>query len=263
MAKSKSHGWGAMKYPQLVLGMLAIFTYVGVEVTIQSNLGALLAEPSFGGLSSSQVAPYISMYWGSLMVGRWTGSIKVFEPSATLKNILIFIVPVVAFAVVIGVNAIAQNDITPLSSYVTCVIILAIAFYLGQDKPAKTLLLFSLLGMAFMLTGIFTTGRIAVYAFLSGGLFCSIMWPAIFALAIAGLGKFTSQGSAFLIMMILGGAIIPPIQGKLADMPSIGIHNSYWMAVICFAYLAFFAVSVKGILRRQGIDYDSSIGGGH
>lgn len=263
MAKSKSDGWGAMKYPQLVLGMLAIFTYVGVEVTIQSNLGALLAEPSFGGLSSSQVAPYISMYWGSLMVGRWTGSIKVFDPSATLKNILIFIVPVIAFAVVIGVNAIAQNDVTPLSSYVTCVIILAIAFYLGQDKPAKTLLLFSLLGMAFMLTGIFTTGRIAVYAFLSGGLFCSIMWPAIFALAIAGLGKFTSQGSAFLIMMILGGAIIPPIQGKLADMPSIGIHNSYWMAVICFAYLAFFAVSVKGILRRQGIDYDSSIGGGH
>ncbi|MCD6012958.1 MAG: glucose transporter [Flavipsychrobacter sp.] len=263
MAKSKSDGWGAMKYPQLVLGMLAIFTYVGVEVTIQSNLGALLAEPSFGGLSSSQVAPYISMYWGSLMVGRWTGSIKVFEPSATLKSILIFIVPVIAFAVVIGVNAIAQNDITPLSSYVTCVVILAIAFYMGQDKPAKTLLLFSLLGMAFMLIGIFTTGKIAIYAFLSGGLFCSIMWPAIFVLAIAGLGKFTSQGSAFLIMMILGGAIIPPIQGKLADMPSIGIHNSYWMAVICFAYLAFFAVSVKGILRRQGIDYDSSIDGGH
>ncbi len=263
MAKRKSEGWGAMKYPQLVLGMLAIFTYVGVEVTIQSNLGALLGEQAFGGLSSSQVAPYISMYWGSLMVGRWTGSIKVFEPSATLKSILIFIVPVIAFAVVIGVNAIAQNDITPLSSYVTCVIILAIAFYAGQDKPAKTLLLFSLLGMAFMLVGIFATGKVAIYAFLSGGLFCSIMWPAIFVLAIAGLGKFTSQGSAFLIMMILGGAIIPPIQGKLADLPSVGIHNSYWMAVICFAYLAFFALSVKGILRRQGIDYDSSIGGGH
>lgn len=263
MAKRKSEGWGAMKYPQLVLGMLAIFTYVGVEVTIQSNLGALLGEQAFGGLSSSQVAPYISMYWGSLMVGRWTGSIKVFEPSATLKNILIFVVPLVAFGVVMGVNAIAQNDVTPLYSYVVCVVILAIAFYAGQDKPAKTLLLFSLLGMAFMLIGIFTTGKVAIYAFLSGGLFCSIMWPAIFVLSIAGLDKFTSQGSAFLIMMILGGAIIPPIQGKLADLPSVGIHNSYWMAVICFAYLAFFALSVKGILRRQGIDYDSSIGGGH
>ncbi len=263
MAKRKSEGWGAMKYPQLVLGMLAIFTYVGVEVTIQSNLGALLGEQAFGGLSSSQVAPYISMYWGSLMVGRWTGSIKVFEPSASLKNILIFVVPLVAFGVVMGVNAIAQNNVTPLYTYAICVFILACAFYAGQDKPAKTLLLFSLLGMAFMLIGIFTTGKVAIYAFLSGGLFCSIMWPAIFVLSIAGLGKFTSQGSAFLIMMILGGAIIPPIQGKLADLPSVGIHNSYWMAVICFAYLAFFAVSVKGILRRQGIDYDSSIDGGH
>ncbi len=263
MAKRKSDGWGAMKYPQLVLGMLAIFTYVGVEVTIQSNLGALLAEHDFGGYTSSQVAPFISMYWGSLMVGRWTGSIKIFNPSNTLRAILIFVVPVVAFGVVLAVNAVAQNDVSPLYAYITCIVIQSIAFYAGQDKPAKTLLLFSLLGMAFMLTGIFTTGRIATYAFLSGGLFCSIMWPAIFVLAIAGLRKFTSQGSAFLIMMILGGAIIPPIQGKLADLKSVGIHNSYWLTVICFGYLALFAVSVKGILRRQGIDYDGSIEGGH
>jgi FHS family L-fucose permease-like MFS transporter len=62
-------------------------------------------------------------------------------------------------------------------------------------------------------------------------------------------------------MMILGGAIIPPIQGKLAD--SIGIQNSYVVAVLCFAYLIFFGVSVRGILRRQGIDFDVKVGGGH
>jgi FHS family L-fucose permease-like MFS transporter len=107
-----------------------------------------------------------------------------------------------------------------------------------------------------------TTGRVAIYAFLSGGLFCSIMWPAIFNLSIAGLGKYTTEGSAFLIMMILGGGIIPPIQGKLADV--IGIHQSYWVAVICFAYLAFFAFAVKGILKGQGIDYDAQVDGtGH
>jgi len=261
MAKKNGTGWGAMRYPQLVLGMLAIFTYVGVEVSIQSNLGALLQTHDFGGYTSSQVAPFISMYWGSLMVGRWTGSIKIFEPSQTLKTILIFLVPVVAFGVVLGVNAIAQNDVRPLYCYIVCIFIQGCAFYAGQDKPAKTLLIFSMLGILSMLTGIFTTGTVAIYAFLSGGLFCSIMWPAIFVLAIAGLGKFTSQGSAFLIMMILGGAIIPPIQGKLADIASIGIHNSYWVPVFCFTYLALFAIGVKGILRRQGIDYDSSIGG--
>jgi FHS family L-fucose permease-like MFS transporter len=260
-ASRNGTGWGAMKYPQLILGMLAIFTYVGVEVSIQSNLGELLKQPEFGGYTSSQVAPFISMYWGSLMIGRWTGSIKIFEPSAILKNLLLIIVPVVAFGVVLAVNAIAQNDITPLYWYIVCVAIGIVAFYLGQDKPAKTLVIFSLLGAVSMLIGIFTTGTIATYAFLSGGLFCSIMWPGIFALSIAGLGKHTSQGSAFLIMMILGGAIIPPLQGKLADMQSVGIHNSYWIPVFCFAYLFFFAIGVKGILRKQGIDYDDSIGG--
>ncbi|MBK8312068.1 MAG: hypothetical protein IPL04_15325 [Chitinophagaceae bacterium] len=88
------------------------------------------------------------------------------------------------------------------------------------------------------------------------------MWPSIFSLSIAGLGKYESQGSAFLIMMILGGGIIPPIQGKLADI--IGIHQSYIIAAVCFAYLALFAFLVKGILRKQGIDYDAEIsGGGH
>lgn len=262
-ARRKPEGWGAMQYPQLVLGMLAIFTYVGVEVTIQSNLGELLKQPEFGAYASSQVAPFISVYWGSLMVGRWTGSIKIFEPAKQLRTILIFVVPIVAFLVVLGVNSLAQNDITPFYGYGACILIQAIAFYVTQDKPAKTLMVFSLLGMIFMLAGIFTTGKISIYSFLSGGLFCSIMWPCIFALSIAGLGKYMAQGSAFLIMMILGGAIIPPIQGKLADIPSIGIHTSYWVPAIGFGYLAWFAFAVRRILQKQGIDYDATIGGGH
>jgi FHS family L-fucose permease-like MFS transporter len=135
-----------------------------------------------------------------------------------------------------------------------------LAFFISQEKPVRTLLIFSLLAVTAMIVGVMSTGTIAIYAFLSGGLFCSIMWPAIFNLSIAGLGKYTTQGSAFLIMMILGGGIIPPIQGKLADV--IGIHQSYWIPVICFAYLAFFAFAVKGILRKQGIDYDAQVGGG-
>jgi FHS family L-fucose permease-like MFS transporter len=262
-AKKNPKGWGAMQYSQLVLGMLAIFTYVGVEVTISSNLSELLKQPDFGAYESSQAAPFISVYWGSLMIGRWTGSIKIFEPSHMLKTILIFVIPVIAFGVVLGVNAAVNNDITPFYWYIICVMIQAVAFYATQDKPAKTLIVFSVLGVAFMLVGLFTTGKVAVYSFLSGGLFCSIMWPCIFVLAIAGLGKYTAQGSAFLIMMILGGAIIPPIQGKLADMAQIGIHQSYWVPAVGFAYLAWFGYRVKRILQKQGIDYDASIGGGH
>ena len=261
-AKKNSKGWGAMQYPQLVLGMLAIFVYVGVEVAIGSNLSELLKQEEFGGLSSSEAAKYISMYWGSLMIGRWAGAVSAFKLSDRSKLLLQIIVPLIAFLVIIGVNTIAKYDMTPLYYYVICVLIQIAAFYISKDKPARTLMIFGVLGLTAMIIGTQTTGMISIYAFLSGGLFCSIMWPCIFTLSIAGLGKYTTEGSAFLIMMILGGGIIPPIQGKLADV--IGIHQSYWVCVVCFAYLAFFAIAVKGILKKQGIDYDAQVGsGGH
>lgn len=261
-AKKNNNGWGAMQYPQLVLGMIAIFVYVGVEVAIGSNLSELLKQEEFGGLSSSESAKYISMYWGSLMIGRWAGAVSAFKLSDNAKLLLQIIVPLIAFGVIIGLNTVAQYDMQPLYYYVICVIIQIVAFYVSKDKPARTLMIFGLLGVLAMVIGTQTTGMVSIYAFLSGGLFCSIMWPCIFTLSIAGLGKYTTEGSAFLIMMILGGGIIPPIQGKLADL--IGIHQSYWVPVICFAYLTFFAIAVKGILKKQGIDYDAAVeGGGH
>ena len=258
-AKKKPEGWGAMRYPQLVLGMLGIFTYVGVEVAIASNLPELLKREEFGSIQASEAAPYISVYWGSLMIGRWAGSIPVFNPSKSLKNFLLVLVPLVAFGVIIGVNSILQHNMEPFYWYVVCVVVQIAGFFISQERPAQMLLVFSVFGMLAMLVGILTTGTTSIYAFLSGGLFCSIMWPCIFALSIAGLGKYTTQGSAFLIMMILGGSIIPTVQGKLADIPQLGIHQSYWITVICFAYLAFFAWAVKGILRKQGIDFDKEL----
>lgn len=254
-AKKKSEGWGAMQYPQLVLGMLAIFTYVGVEVAIGSNLGELLKLKEFGNLQSSDIAPYVSMYWGSLMIGRWAGAISVFNLQGMKKTIALIIVPLIAFAIILGINIISGKDMKPLYYYIVCVVLQIAAFFWSKDKPAKTLIIFGSFGIAAMLVGLMSTGTVAIYAFLSGGLACSIMWPAIFSLSIIGLGKYTSQGSAFLVMMILGGGIIPPLQGKLSDI--IGIHQSYIVAVVCFAYLTLFAVFVKGILKKQNIDVDA------
>jgi FHS family L-fucose permease-like MFS transporter len=244
-AKRQSDGWGAMRYPQLVLGMLGIFTYVGVEVTVGSNLGELLKQQEFGSLAASESTPYIMMYWGSLMIGRWCGAIGAFNFAKSKKVLLQIVVPLVAFALLIGIIFLSKYKVDDLFYYVVCVLVLIIGFYFSKDKPVQTLLIFSLLGVAAMIIGLLTTGTIAIYAFLSGGLCCSIMWPCIFSLSVAGLGKYQSQGSAFLIMMILGGGILPPIQGKLADL--IGIHESYIVAVFCYAYLAFFAFIVKGI----------------
>ncbi|MCF8406540.1 MAG: MFS transporter [Chitinophagaceae bacterium] len=271
-AKKNENGWGAMKYPQLVLGMLALFVYVGAEVAIGSNLGELLKQADFGSIPSSKIAPYISMYWGSMMIGRWAGAISAFEFKSQTNKILTVIVPLVAFGIVIGVNSIAQYDMTPLYMYIVCIFIQIAAFFISQDKPAKTLLVFSLIGLVSMLVGVFTKGDIAIYAFLTGGIACSIMWPCIFALSISGIGKYTTQGAAFLIMMILGGGIIPPIQGKLSDYlqsshldtPGYGIHNSFWVPLFCFAYILVFAIAVKGILKKQGINYEETeVAGGH
>lgn len=256
-ARKKPEGWGAMKYPQLLFGMLAIFIYVGVEVGIGSNLSELLKQKSFGGLSTSEATPYVAMYWGSLMIGRWTGAVSVFNLKQSTKLILQFVVPLIAFLLIMAISKLAGYNMDPLNYYIICVVIQAIAYYFSKDKPARTLLIFSAIGVTAMVIGMLNTGTVAIYAFLSGGLCCSIMWPCIFSLSIAGLGKFTTQGSAFLIMMILGGGIIPPIQAKLADV--VGIHQSYWVAVMCFAYLVFFAVFVKRILMRQGINYDAEI----
>lgn len=253
-AKKDSEGWGAMKYPQLVLGMIAILAYVGVEVAIGSNLGELLSMPEFGGHQSSDLAPYISMYWGSLMIGRWTGAIAVFNLNKQQQTIATIIVPFIAFSVIIGINTLAQKDMSHLYFYAICVAIQVILFLISKNKPAVTLIIFGLFGTAAMITGLLTTGNFAIYAFLSGGLACSIMWPSIFTLAITGLGKYTAQGSAFLVMMILGGGIIPPLQGKLSDI--IGIHNSYIIPVLCFVYITLFAYLAKKSLFRQGINVD-------
>ncbi len=255
---------GALKYPQLYLGMIAIFAYVGVEVTIQSNMGALLKLPEFGALDESFISGFISLYWGSLMIGRWTGAISAFNLGGAMKKVLTIVVPFLAFGVILAVNYLRGNDVSNLMVYAVCVGILVAGFFLGQEKPAKSLFVFGMFGVVAMLVGLMTTGQIALYAFISGGLACSIMWPNIFSLAVAGLGKYTSQGSAFLIMMILGGAIIPPVQGKLADVPSIGIHHSYFITLLCFGYIAFYALKVKSVLKNQGIDVDNlESGAGH
>ncbi|MEP5256357.1 MAG: MFS transporter [Winogradskyella arenosi] len=256
-------GWGAMKYPQLVLGMLAIFTYVGVEVTIGSNLGELLKQGfegtglnalGFPVLNDSELGKYISLYWGGLMIGRWVGAITVFNPSKGLKKVLLIIVPYVAFAVILLANLVKYSfTLNEILYFGICIAVQIAGFLFAKDNPVKTLKTFSLLGILAMLIGLFSSGNIALFAFLSGGLCCSIMWPCIFTLSIAGLGKYTSQGSAFLIMMILGGAIIPPVQGKLADVFS--IQSSYWMAVACFAYLLFYAFRTKRVLDKQGVRY--------
>lgn len=257
--ENKTSAMGALQYPQLTLGMLAIFIYVGVEVTIGSNLSALIGTLKNipGDMLANYAAPFVSLYWGSLMIGRWTGAMNVFQWTQIQKRILQIVVPFIAFGVVLFFNYIRGSQIDNLYFYIVWIALFIIINFMAQEKPARTLIIFGLAAAVFMVIGLMTSGDTAIFSFMSGGLFCSVMWPCIFNLAIAGLGKYTNQGSSLLIMMIFGGAMIPLVQGFLADKPNIGIHASYSVAVICFLFLAWYGYQVRAILRKQGIDYDN------
>jgi len=249
----------ALHYPQLVMGMIAIFLYVGVEVATASNLPAYMEKDL--GFKLQDIAPYVSLYWASLMVGRWTGAVEAFNLKAGMQKIFKFLAPYIAFGVFLMVNAIAKHDLTPFYVYGFVILILIAADIASKGNPARMLLIFSVLGIAALLIGMSTSGMTSVYAFTSVGLFCSTLWPCIFTLAVSGLGNKTSQGSNFLIMMIMGGGIISWLQGFIADETT--IQASYIVGVGCFAYLAFYAWKVSGILKKQGINFDTKISGGH
>jgi MFS transporter, FHS family, L-fucose permease len=243
------------KYPQLIFGMIAIFMYVGVEVSAAANLPEFMKQKL--GTPTSQIAPYISLYWASLMIGRWTSSAEAFGFSSSTKKILQFLMPYLAFGVFLLVNAIAKSDLTPFWVYGLVIIALIVANFLSKGNPSTQLLIFSLFGIAALLIAMLSpNANISVYAICSVGLFCSTLWPCIFTLAISGLGKHTSLGSNFLIFMICGGGFISVLQGWLSSDSMLGITFSYIVCILCFAYLAYYAIKAKADLKNQGIDLD-------
>lgn len=249
----------ALRYPQLLMGMVGIFLYVGVEVSTASNLPAYMEREL--GFAIKDIAPYISLYWASMMIGRWTGAVEAFTDNVATQKILRFVAPYLAFGIFLAVNAIFGHDLAPFYVYGLIILILILADMSSKGNPARMLLIFSAISITALLIGMFTTGKVSVYAFTSVGLFCSTLWPCIFTLAVSGLGKHTSQGSSYLIMMIMGGGIISWLQGYVSQL--IGIQHSYIVGILCFAYLAFYAWRVGGILKAQGIDYDQPVAGGH
>ena len=245
----------ALSYPQLWMGMIAIFLYVGVEVSTASNL------PEFMRVNlntpTSEIAPYVSLFWASLMIGRWTNAVGAFDMKAGVKKFMNFLLPYAAFGVFLFANKIANHDLTPFYIYAFVIIVIIIADMLSRGNPARQLVIFSICGIASLIIGMLSDGLTSVYAFISVGLFCSTLWPCIFTLAIAGLGKHTNEGSGFLIMMIMGGGFISLLQGWLAGDHLLGIRYSYIVGIACFAYLGFYGWKAKSILAKRGIHYDA------
>jgi FHS family L-fucose permease-like MFS transporter len=229
-------GLGALKFMNLKLGVLGIFFYVGGEVAVGSFIINFLAQKNIAGFTEAVSKNYLALYWGGAMIGRFLGAISLNKTIATGKKIVFM---VLAAAVVFGVIfSIVDLSFAQISYFIIFIILNILAFLVGKSSPGRTLALFGSINIILLLITIFTGGYLAMWTILGIGLFNSIMYSNIFTLGIAGLGKHTSQGSSLLVMAILGGAIIPVIQGAIAD--HIGIQKALFTPVLCYLYLVYF-----------------------
>ena len=182
--KGKDSVW---KHPNLLFGAIAIFAYVGAEVSIGSFLVNYFALPEIAGFNARTAAGFVSFYWAGAMIGRFVGA--------------------------------------PL---------------LRRVKPGSMLALCAIVAAGLVSAAMILSGHTALWCILAVGLFNSIMFPTIFSLGVAELGSLTGNASGILNMAIVGGAILPLMQGVIAD--HIGIHHAFFVPVICYLYILFYAL---------------------
>lgn len=240
------HHKSAWGYRHLVLGAVAIFVYVGGEVSIGSFLVNYFKE--LLQMPEAEAGTYVALYWGGAMIGRFFGAITLSDMKDTRrKNIYAALVFILALVIAVYVTKEYQNfasfSLSGFSKTLTFLIMVGInyiAFNLGKPKPGRTLAILAFCAAVLVIISMLTNGPVAMWSILAVGLFNSIMFPTIFTLAIDGLGKHTGQASGILCTAIVGGAILPVIQGFFAD--NIGIHNAFFIPVLCYVYIVFYGM---------------------
>ncbi|MNX53885.1 L-fucose-proton symporter [compost metagenome] len=178
----------ALRHKHVLFGVLAIFFYVGAEVSIGSFLVNYLSMPAIGGFTEQQATHYVSAYWTLAMIGRFAGSA-----------------------------------------------------IMTRFSPRVLLTLFAAVNVALLALTMLGSGQVSLYSVVAVGLFNSIMFPTIFALSIERLGPLTNKASSLLIMAIVGGAVVPYLQGVLAD--HIGLQPSFILPLVCYGYIIFYGLS--------------------
>lgn len=243
-------GAGALKYPNLSFGVLAIFMYVGGEVAIGSFLINFMGLPEIAGFDENIAKNYLAYYWGGAMIGRFSGAISLSDMKGIQKYGLMLLLSFGAYLLIFVMSGL---DFASTLPYIAFIVLNFFAFILGRALAGRTLGIFASVNVLLLIVAMYAKGDVALWSIISIGLFNSIMWPNIFTLGIAGLGKDTSQGSSLLVMAVLGGALVPVLQGVLAD--KIGVQASFIVPVVCYLYILFYGL--------KGSDQKASSKGGH
>lgn len=203
-----------LSYRHFALGALAIFLYMGVEVGVPNYVQQHLIEDVH--IPAGTVGLLVAVYWFMMLIGRLIGAS-------------------------IGAKVSSRVMVTTVSS-ITLVLIL-----FGMFAPTDVMVSFPGVDWG-KLEIIWQPVSIGIFAFLLVGLCTSVMWGAIFNMAVEGLGKYTGIASGIFMTMVFGGAVLQVTQGWVAG--KVGYINSYWVVVFCAAYLLFYALIGSRVKRR-------------
>ncbi len=251
----------ALKFPQLSFGILAIFFYVGAEVSIGSLLISFFALPEIGGLDEAQGSTYVAMYWGGLMIGRLLGAVSLSKLDQNKKTIALFVIPALGYLFLVASRCLTYDlplikTLRDMSTFIPFLVVNAVAFRMGRSAAGFTTTLFAILAAVLLAVGVASEGSVAMWCIIAVGLFNSVLWSNIFTLAIRGLGPYTSQGSSLLVMAIVGGAMFPLLQGKAADL--YGVHLSFLVPILAYVYIAWYGSRQEPLMITQVIETEET-----
>jgi len=258
-------GIGALRYPHVVLGVIAIFMYVGGEVSVGSAIINFLGQPNVAAMSAIDASKYVALFWGGMLIGRFMGAVELSEMTPPRKQFLLAGIPALAFLIIclasgwglaktaLGIEQVSSLSFGNLTSflgscfsngfgvvkmYLPLLALCWLLFQFGKGLADRTLFVFSGMIVVLLAIAILMGGRLAMWCIVGIGLFTSIGWPNIFSLALDRMGVYKSQVSSLLVMAVVGGAILPVILGRVADVWN--LQHSFIVPLIAYAYVAFY-----------------------
>jgi len=250
-------GAGALKYPHVVLGVIGIFMYVGGEVSVGSSIINFLGQKDVASMSPNEAKNYVSLFWGGMLIGRFMASVELSEMKKVNKQIMLVVIPSVLFVLFWLLRSWNSDqhafDLafgwSIVKNYLPLLAFCWLLFQFGKALAGWTLFIFSSTIVLLLIAAIAFGGKIAMWCVVGIGLFTSVGWSNTFSLALEGTGIYKSQVSSLLVMAILGGALLPPLQGLIADHG--GLRISYIVPLIAYAYVAFYGLKGHKIGRPE------------
>jgi len=257
-------GVGALKYPHVVLGVLAILMYVGGEVSVGSAIINFLGQPDVARMNALDASKYVSLFWGGMLIGRFMGAVELSEMAKAKKQLFLVAIPILGFLLFFILRSWdsdqRQFDFaagwTIVKNYLPMLAFCWVLFQFGKAMPGRTLFIFSATIVALLIVAVLMGGKLAMWCVVGIGLFTSIGWPNIFSLALDKMGVLKGQVSSLLVMAVVGGALLPPLQGKIADIllkggNEHGLQISFIVPMVAYAYVAFYGLIGHRIGRQK------------